>query len=81
MKQPGEQVQNRREMFRSALRYLAFGGIGLLSAGLIFRQDRSSTRTEVACPLFRPPLGCGNCTALAGCKLPAAAAARKDIMR
>jgi hypothetical protein len=82
MNQKAEQPQDRREMCRDAVRYLALGGIVLLSGGLITR-DVGRGRSD-RCPntgaVVRLPqeqhLVCRDCAALAECPLPAAAAAR-----
>ena len=64
--------QSRREMFRSTLRYLALGGISLASAGLIARGVASS-----AAGGCRRSASCGDCEAIARCRLPQALAAKK----
>jgi hypothetical protein len=67
---------NRRELFRSTLRYLALGGISLTSAGLIARG--------VAPPAgggCRQSPSCAGCGAIARCELPRALAAKRRIQR
>ncbi len=63
--------QNRREMFRSTLRYLALGGISLTSAGLIARGVGASAE---GC---RRRLSCGGCAAIVHCNLPQALAMKR----
>jgi hypothetical protein len=57
----------RRELFSSSVRYVALGGLTLLSAGLVLRQGRA------ACP--RLP-DCRGCAALDRCSLPEAVEVR-----
>jgi len=73
---PTAKRQSRREMFRSTLRHLALGGISLASAGLIARG--AAPPAKGGC---RRSPACGNCAAIAHCKLPRALAARKDNQR
>jgi len=61
---PKPETQNRREMCRSALRYLALGGITVLSAGLIVRRTASSA--PASC---RRSLSCRECAAFDHCRL------------
>lgn len=68
--------QNRREMFRSTLRYLALGGISLGSAGLIARAVTSPAQGGCR----RWP-SCRDCAALAQCTLPQASAAKRGRKR
>ena len=75
MSHTSAQQPSRREMVRSALRYLALGGISLTSAGLIARSVASSAAG--GCP--RSP--CGDCAAIDHCNLPQALAAKRDDQR
>jgi len=65
---------NRLELLRSTARYLALGGLSLVSAGLIVRGGGSSA---AACGRR---CGCRGCPALAHCQL-ACAAARREAQR
>ena len=76
MSDPAATHQTRREMFRSCLRYLALGGVSLVSAGLIGRGT-ASPATDGCC---RSPY-CGDCGAIAGCELPQALAAKRPNQR
>jgi hypothetical protein len=67
-----EQQQNRRELCRDTLRYLAAGGIALFSAGLIVKGAGRSAKGRCA-----KSLACRDCAALAGCDLPAALSAKR----
>ena len=68
-----EQQPSRREVFRTALRYLALGGISLMSAGLIARGAASPA--QGGC---RWSPSCATCPMpTAHCRLPQALAARK----
>jgi len=67
-----EPQPSRREMFRSAVRCLALGGISLMSAGLIARGAASPVQGGCR----RSP-SCGDCTAVTHCKLPQASAVRR----
>jgi hypothetical protein len=58
-----DDLQTRREMCRTALRCLALGGVGLLSAALVGRSSAEG------CPRQAP---CRDCAALAACRLPQA---------
>ncbi len=62
----------RRELCTSAIRWLALGGVTLLTGGLIYRGAR--TRGKMAGP---PATACEGCAALAECMQPQAAAARR----
>jgi electron transport complex protein RnfB len=64
--------QTRRELCTSAIRYLALGGVTLLTGGLVYRGARA--RGRAPCP---PAAGCEGCAALAECTQPQAAAARR----
>jgi len=66
-----EPARSRREMFRSTARYLALGGISLLSAGLIAKGTTSSAGGRC-----RRSFDCRNCAAVAYCQLPPALSAR-----
>jgi hypothetical protein len=72
MNHDAEPQPSRREMFRSGLRYLALGGISLMSAGLIARGAASSA--QGGC---RWSPSCGDCPAITCCKLPQALAVRR----
>jgi hypothetical protein len=72
MNHAAEQQPSRREMFRTALRYLALGGISLTSAGLIARGAASPA--QGGC---RWSPSCGDCAAIAHCNLPQALTARR----
>ena len=72
MNHDAEPQPSRREMFRSAIRYLALGGISLASAGLIARGAASPT--QGGC---RWSPSCGDCEAITQCNLPQALAARR----
>jgi hypothetical protein len=63
------QQQSRRELLRSTLRYLALGAVSLASAGLVSRGAVSSG--EGGC---RWSPSCGDCAAIARCRLPQALA-------
>lgn len=71
-----QQPQDRREMFWTSVRYLALGGIGLLSAGLIAPGSGPPGRGRCG-----QPVSCGDCRAIARCTLPAARAARRSNSR
>ena len=71
MNQPDEQPPDRRELLRSAARWLAGGGICLGSAGLIARS--ASTGTDDRC---RVAGDCRDCAVLARCGLRQAAVTR-----
>jgi hypothetical protein len=62
----------RRELLASSVRYVALGGLTLLSAGLVMR------RGNPICP--RLP-DCRDCAALDRCGLPEAVAARRSARR
>jgi hypothetical protein len=69
-------------MCRDVVRYLALGGIVLLSGGLIIRdfgrqRVDGCAKTGAAVRLPQQHLACRDCAALVECPLPAAAAARK----
>jgi len=82
MQNRAEAGQTRREMFRSSMRYLALGGLGLLSAGLLARPRGSSPaeRRLGDRPGFRAAkmglspsaASCRRCSARATCRLPQA---------
>jgi hypothetical protein len=63
---------NRRELLTTSARYIALGGLAILSAGLILR------RGGAACPQLP---GCRDCTALDRCDLPEAVAVRLNSRR
>ena len=65
-----EREQSRREVLRSSLRYLALGGIWVVSAALIAREPAMPGQRRC-----RRPFSCRDCAALAECKLPRAAVA------
>ena len=70
MKHP-QQEKNRREMFRTSARWLALGGIGLLSGGLIVRGSGKTAEC-------RQSASCHDCATLARCTLPPAMTARNN---
>ncbi len=76
MSDPAATHQNRREMFRSCLRYLALGGISWVSARLISRGAGSP-----AADGYCWSQTCGDCAAVAGCELPQAQAAKRTSER
>jgi hypothetical protein len=60
---------NRREMCRNGLRWLALGGITVLSAGLVHQGAGAGDCQRAT--------ACGDCSQRDGCQLPQARAARK----
>ena len=70
MNEKTEEQQSRRELLRSAARYLALGGLCLASGGLIVRAVDGSC--------YRRSVHCGDCEKLARCELPAAVTSRKN---
>lgn len=73
MNQPAEERRTRREFFRDALRYLALGGVCVLSVGLIGRSRRASQGSS--CP---GPSTCRECRELSRCSLPQAVVFRDE---
>ena len=55
----------RRRLIGDVTRYMALGGIGLLSAGLVYKR---SALVSAACP--SPEGTCSDCSQAAGCRLP-----------
>ena len=76
MQSRSEAGQSRREMFRSSARYMALGGLALLSAGLLARPRGSPARSRC-----RRAVACRRCAALANCRLPQALLAKKASKR
>ena len=72
-----QQPTDRREMFRTSARYLALGGIALISGGLIARTAGSPTR----CGQLAQLASCSECAAMAGCTLAPALAAKRSSKR
>ena len=71
MNQPDSQRANRREMLRSAARYLALGGISVVSAGMIWRSRIAADGAQC-----RRQSGCRECKLLGRCDLPQAIKAK-----
>ncbi len=73
MSQPAQRQPTRREVLRSSARYLALGGVTLMSAGLIAgRSGRWATDCD------RRLSACRDCAVLNDCRLAPAVAAKKS---
>jgi len=71
-----EEKQTRREMLCSLVRYLTFGGMGLVWAILYARSARSSAANSCT-----QPIPCGDCGLLERCNRPDAVKTREGDKR
>ena len=72
MNNPSEPRQSRREVFRNSARYVAAGGLALLTGKLLLQGSASSADTRCDGNAH-----CDNCPVLVSCRLPQAIAATK----
>ena len=68
-------MTNRRQILHSLLRYTTLAGIGLLSGGLLLKRSVSSAKSCTR------GFSCGDCAALADCRLAPAIDTKQGLRR